>query len=233
MSDFTSIGIIILTMLILAFLQFIPGIFLLFNHYAFGKYSKAKATDLAVFFILGVETAIVLTFLLVYSILCTIPATAFVVDSDAFAWTMAVIFFILSSAMLLLYYRKGAGTKLFVSRRTANYFQIKITTIKSRSDAFVFGLVSTFPELILTLPLYLVSTIAIMRLDINNFERAGIIIVSSLVAILPLLIIHFSSHARHLADFIRFRFKNKPFFRACLFLSYFLVATLIILGISS
>lgn len=233
MSDFNSIGIIILTMLILAFLQFVPGIFLLFNHHAFGKYSKAKATDLAVFFILGVETAIAFTFLVVYSILCITPATVFVIDSNMFVWVMAAIFFILSIAMLLLYYRRGRGTKLFISRRTANHFQTKIKTIKSRSDAFVFGLVSTFPELIFTLPLYLISAISIMRLDINNYERSGIIIISSIVAIIPLLIMHFSSHTHHLADFIRFRFKNKPFFRICLSLSYFLIATLLIIGISS
>lgn len=232
MSVLTSIGILVFAMLILAFLQLVPGIFLLFTHYASGKYSKLKATDLTTFFILGVETAVVLIFLSLCTILCVSPATTFIIDSDIFAWIMAGIFLALSLVIFSFYYRKGRGSKLFISRRLAHEYQAKIPTVKTRSDAFVFGLTALIPELIFTLPLFLIVTTEIMQLGTDCFARAGLIILFALVTILPLLIFYtFSQHSRNLADFIRFRFKNKTFFRLTLALLYFLIAVLIILGV--
>ena len=57
MSVFVSVGIVILAMLIMAFLQLSSGVFSLFYHYASGKYSKSRASDMTLFFILGTETA--------------------------------------------------------------------------------------------------------------------------------------------------------------------------------
>ena len=232
MSVLTSVGILLLSMLILVFLQLVPGIFLLFSHFTRGKYSRSRANDLTVFFILGVEIATALVLLSVYAILCCSPAVAFIIDSDIFAWTMAGILLALSLISFAFYFRPGRGTKLFISRRMATGIKNKISITKTRSDAFVLGFVSIVPELIFTLPLFLISIIEIMRLDINCPERASIIILFAIMTIFPLLLIHgFSSQNHNLADFVKFRFKNKSFFRFCLSFSYFLLATLIILGI--
>ena len=82
MSVLTAVGILLLSMLVLAVLQLVPGIFLLFSHFTRGKYSRVHANDLNIFFIIGVETAIVLVFLSLYAILCCSPAVSFIIDSD-------------------------------------------------------------------------------------------------------------------------------------------------------
>ena len=233
MNVLTSVGILILAALILASMQLAPGIFAIFMHYVHGKFSHKKAANLSTFFIIGAETSAVIIFLCIYAILCSSPAIAFVIDSNVFAWIMAGIFLALTFATLGLYYRRGAGTRLFIPRRFSQGLKSRISSAKSRSDAFVLGFVSLVPELIFTLPLYLIVTITIMRLDTICPARAGLIILFAIIAISPLLIMRIM-HATgfNLADFIRFRFKNKSFFRFCIALCFLLIASLIILGVT-
>lgn len=231
MSILTSIGILILSMLIMVFLQFVPGIFALFSHQVAGKYSRVRASDLSTFFILGFETSIVILFICLFTILCFSPAIISVIDSEMFAWVMAGIFIALTLISLGFYFSKGSGTKMFISRRLASMFHSKISTIKTRSDAFTLGLISVIPELIFTLPLFLMVAISVMRLDFSQFERAGFIILFAIVSILPLVIFHSLSNY-NLADFIRFRFRNKTFFRFAIASFYLFIAALIILGVT-
>lgn len=230
MSVLTSVGILVFSMLIMAFLQLAPGIFLLFAHFVTGKYSKNKATDLITFFILGVETATVIMFLCAYAILCGSPITMFVTN-DIFAWIMAGIFIALALITATMYFRKGPGSKLFLSRSFATSIRTKITTVKSRPDAFFLGFFAAVPELFFTLPLYFISALAVMNLGTTSLERAGLIIIFAFAAVAPLLIFHTLSHTRTTADFLRFRFRNKSFFRFSLSLFYLLIATLIITGV--
>lgn len=229
MSVLTSVGILLLSMLIMAFLQLLPGIFSLLIHYTNGKFSKNKASDLGTFFILGVETAIVLFFLAIYSILASSPAIAQILDSELFAWIMFSIFVALGCFAFFFYFRSGPGTKLFISRKLAHRYHHKAETVKTRSDAFVLGLSASVSELAFSLPLYLITATVIMRTFPNSAERAGLIILFILVAVLPLLILHSAATTgRTLADFTRFRFKNKTFFRCFIALFYFLLAFLVI-----
>ncbi|MBQ3297070.1 hypothetical protein IJH01_03045 [Candidatus Saccharibacteria bacterium] len=233
MSVLTSLGILVLSALILVFLQLVPGIFALFNHYMHGKFSYKKASDLATFFIIGVETAVVLVFLCLNIILCCSPTTTFIIDSDIFAWLMSGIFLALAFIILGLYFRKSSGTELFISRRLATSFRARLTQVKSRSDAFVLGLISIVPELIFTLPVYFLIIITIMKFNLIGPARAGLIMLFALIVISPLIIIRILNSTGHnLADYLKFRFKNKPFFRFCLTLFYLLIASLIVLGVS-
>ena len=233
MSDLTSLGILLLSMLIMAFMQLVPGIFVLFSHYKFGQFSKLKASDLTIFFILGAETVVVLFFLAIYAITCASPAILLATDSNVFAWIMAGILIAISLLFFCLYYRRGKTSELFISRNFAAHCRTRIKTTKSRSEAFLLGFFAGIPELIFTLPLYVLTTISVIHLGTNGFERAGLIILFAIVAIAPLLIFHCLSATGHhtLADFTRFRFKNKTFFRFIIPLLYFLIAILIILGV--
>lgn len=229
MSVLTSVGILLLSMLIMAFLQLSPGIFSLLIHYTNGKFSKNKASDLCTFFILGVETAVVLFFLTIYSILASSPAIAQILDSDLFAWIMFSIFVALGCFVFFFYFRPGPGTKLFISRKLAHEYSHRAETAKTRSDAFVLGLSASVPELAFSLPLYLITATAIMRTFSDGSERTSLIILFVLVVVLPLLILHGAANTgRTLADFARFRFKNKTFFRCFIALFYFLLAFLVI-----
>lgn len=231
MSVLTSLGILALAILSLAFFQLTPSIFSLFLHFASGKYSKLKASDLAVFFILGAETFVVFIFLFIYSALSNSPFLFGIIDSPIFSWIMAGILAALGILIFVLYFRHNSSTELFIPRKLAQNFHNKAKTIKTRSDSFVFGFTSALPEFIFTLPLYIIATIEIMQIDSNSFTRAGIIILFAIFAILPLFITSFlSNNGYTLADSLRFRTRNKNFFRIFLSLSYLLIATLIILG---
>ena len=233
MSVLTSLGILVLTMLILAFLQLVPSVFSLFLHFTSGQYSKLKASDLAVFFILGTETFTVLILLFIYFLLSNSPQLFWVLDNPIFSWLIAGILAALGILIFILYFRRRSRTELFISRQLARSFQTRAKTIKTRSDAFAFGFTSALPELIFTFPLYLVSAITIMQLGPDAFTRAGLIILLAIFAILPLLINFFLTSTGHtLADSLRFRTRNHYFFRTCLALFYLLTATIIILGVT-
>ena len=231
MSVLTSLGVLILTMLSLAFFQLVPSVFSLFLHFTSGRYSKFKTSDLAVFFILGTETFTVFILLFIYFLLFNSPSLFWIIDNSVFSWLIAGILAALGILIFTLYYRRHSRTELFISRKLARSLQARAKTIKTRSDAFAPGFTSALPEFAFTLPLYIVSTITIMQFNSNAFTRAGIIILFALFAILPLLIIFFLFNTGHtLADSLRFRTRNYHFLRICLALFYFLIAILIISG---
>ena len=231
MSVLTSLGILIFSALILAFLQFIPGVFSLFSHFMSGKFSKVKASDLTIFFILGVETAVTLILLSLFFILSSSSVIISAITSDIFAWIITGILIALCIVFLCCYYRKSSGTELFISRRLAHNYKHRIKTTKTRSDAFVLGLTAILPELVFTLPLYILSTAQIIQFDISSLSRSGLIILLAIITILPLLIIHILSVTHHnLADFIKFRIRHKQFFRFTIALFYLLLAIIVLLG---
>ena len=232
MSVLTSVGILLLSALILAFLQLVPGIFALLLHFSSGKFSKNKASDFGTFFLLGAETSIILIFLFVYFILTSTPAIAYAVTDPLFAWIMAGILAALGLFFLCCYYRRGSGSELFISRNLAHKYRQKAATIKNRSDAFILGLIASVPELIFTLPLYILAVLQVNLLAPDSLTRASLIILFALIAILPLFILHATaSHGYNLADFLKFRFKNRQFFRFAITLFYLFIIILIILGV--
>ncbi|MDO5451770.1 MAG: hypothetical protein Q4F56_01640 [Candidatus Saccharibacteria bacterium] len=234
MSVLTSLGILVLIALILAFMQLVPGVFSLLLHFASGKFSKNQKSDLATFFILGAETFIVLTLLLTYIIFSNSPTLFWTIDNPIFSWILAGILIAFGILIFILYFRRGSQTELFISRQLAQNYQAKAQNTKTRSDAFTLGFTSALPEFIFTFPLYLVAIITTMQTQTNTIASAGTIILLAIIAILPLLISHFlSAHGYTLADSLRFRTHNRTFFRLCLPLFYFLTALLIILGVSS
>ena len=216
-------------MLISSFLMLIPGIFANFFHYASGKYSRAKADNLSLFFILGVETMVVLIFFLIATIIWALPLSVVNLDNAILVWVLAGIFFGLGLATFFLYFRKQGG--LFIARKTATKFLSHPKFIKTRSDAFVFGMISGVPELPFTIPLYFVATLIISDISLSSLPCAGLIILYALLNICPLFLVHAYFRANHnLADFLRLRLKNQTFFRIFLSLLYLLLAGTLIGG---
>ena len=232
MSDLTPVGILLLIMLIMTSLQLVPGIFILFSHAKLGQFSKTKASDLSTFFILGTETAVILFSLAIYAILNISPLVASFLNTPCFSWLLAGIFLALGILFCAIYYRKSPGTELFISRNFAARCQEKISLAKTRSDAFLLGLFAGLPELVFTFPLYLLASLTVMNFATTAVERAIFTLLFAFSAVLPLLVCHFLFSTHHtLADLIRFRFKNKTFFRFFITFCYFLIAILIILGV--
>lgn len=229
MSFFVSLGIVVMAMLIMACLQLQPGIFSLFYHYASGKYSKSRASDLSVFFILGAETAAACFFFCSYLLANLFFLYKFRPETSFFAWIMVGVLIALAVMGLFCYFRPGSGTRLFISRRCAHNLSTHAQKAKSRSDAFVLGALSGVCELPFTLPLYLITSIEIMEMAVEFYPSNLLTILYIIVPTIPLFVIRWRFQTGHnLADIQRSRVKDKYFTRIILCLSYLTITILFI-----
>lgn len=229
MSFFISLGIVILAMLIMASLQLQPGVFALFYHYASGKYSKRRASDMTLFFILGAETASACLFLCSYYVANLLFFYHFRPETSFFAWIIAGILITLSIISLFYYFRPGSGTKTFISRKCAQNLDAHARSAKSRSDAFVLGAFSGVCELPFTLPLYIITSIEIIEMTVEFFPSNLLTLLYIIVPAIPLFVIRWRFQAGHnLADIQKTRVKDKNFTRIILGFSYFAIAILFV-----
>ena len=229
MSVFTSLEIFIISGLIIASLKLIPGIFALFYHYASGKYPAKKVSDLSIFFILGVETLPVLVFIILSFASRALLFTDITLTENITIATIAGLLFALSFSIFFFYFRRSKGTELFISRKTAKRFIRRASNVKKRSNAFFLGLTSGLPELIFTLPLYLIIFIEAS----NNFKvtsSSAILLAFVLFIIAPIFLTYaYFRNGNNLANFERLRVKNKFFFRSFIASLYALLAILLII----
>lgn len=216
-------------MIIIAFLQLQPGIFSLSCHYLYGKYSKARASDLILFFILGVEVTSACLFLCSYYITNLFFFYQFRPETGVFAWIMVGIFTALALFSLFCYFRPGPGTSLFISRKAAKTLDSHARNIKSRSDAFVLGCFSGFYELVFTIPLYIVTSAEIMEMTVKFSPSHLLTLLYIIIPTLPLFIIRWKYRSGHnLANIQKSRVRDKNFVRFILSISYLSIAILII-----
>lgn len=225
MSVLTSLIILFLAMLIQAFLQLTPAIFTLFYHSALAKTSEKKADDLSLSFILGVEVFHAIIFLSVFSIISwAISSPHF--ETEILNWILAGIFGALSVASFFYYFR-SRGTELFIPRKIAKNLSTRAKNLKTRSDAWILGFFAGVPELLFTLPLFMICSLTALKFA--GLSTPTIIILYILVATVPLFILRaLFRGGLNLADIQRLRVKNKSFFRLTITLGYLFLAFLII-----
>ena len=228
MSVLTSLGIVIVVLLIVALMQLTPSVFLLFSHHAFGKFSKNRASDLVLFFILGAETMLALLLVVIYFVFNSL-LSFFNINNAVLAWALGGILIALGILYFLFYYKRGKNTELFISRKCANSFHQKIGVAKTRSDAFLLGMIALIPELMFTLPVYIVMILEVMRIGGSPLARSGLLFLVILVALLPLIVIHVLFNTGHnLANIQKMRVKNKMFLRFVVSILYLMLAALVI-----
>ena len=229
MNVFISLGIVILAMLIMASLQLTPGVFAIFYHYALGKFSKAKASYLSIFFILGAEIIAACLYLSIFYLTCIFFFDNLQPEITVPFWTLAGILIALGILSFFVYYRRGSGTKLFIPRKYAKALDASAKSVKTRSDAFLLGALAGTCELVFTLPLYIVTCIEIMKMGAAGFSSNLLTIIYILIPVIPLYIIRWKYQTGHnLADIERTRIRDKNFTRFILAFSYIMIAILII-----
>lgn len=228
MSVLTSLGILLLVALILAFLQMVPGIFMLISHYASGKFSRRKAADQALFFVIGAEIGVIFFLLAMYAISMAVCLTSANLENGILVWMMSGILVALAILFAIYYFDKGPGTAMFISRKFAKQIRDKAEKARTRSDALVLGFCALLPELIFTIPLYIIAAIEIMRVGETALTRAGLIVAMTLIAILPLLVINaLFATGWNMAEIEKSRVKSKSFVRFLVPMLYILIATII------
>lgn len=229
MSILIAIGTIILAVLIMSFLSLVPGTFALFSHYSHGRFSKKRANDLSFFFIMGAEIMSSCIFLSTFIMVAVFIADTPNVDTSAMTWIFASILIILSISSLFFYFRPGKGTKLFISRKFAHTIDHHAKTAKTNSDAFVLGALCGTPELIFTVPLFIVTSTEILQLSTAHPMSTFLTLIYIVVPIIPLFIHRWQFlHDHNLADIQRSRESNKMFTRIILCVSYLIIAILLI-----
>lgn len=229
MSVFVSVGIVILAMLIMAFLQLSSGVFSLFCHYASGRFSKKKASRLEIFFILGAETIAVCLFLCCYYFSYILFFGNSRPETGIFAWIAVGMSVVLAAVSVFFYYRKGAGSRLFIPRAIAHSLNRYAKKAKTRSDAFTLGALCGTYELPFTLPLYFITAVEIMEMNTEYYSSYLLTLFYILAPIVPLLIVRWTFRAHHnLAELARARVRDKNFIRFILAFSYITIAILII-----
>lgn len=223
MSIFTSVGIVILVMLIQALLQLTPGVFAIWYHYALGKNSKNKTLELSGYFTAGVEFVVAIFMIVIYLTTLTIP------NDDLANLILAGISIAMSLFVFFKYYRKGRGTELFISRQCANNLYKKARSARKKSDIFVLGVVAYLNELFLTLPLLII--LAMQTTFFTTSQQIVFFIMYILAAIMPICIIRNGFlHDKNLADIQKMRVKNKNFYRIFIGFAYITIAILIIVS---
>ena len=230
MSFYISLGVVLLAVLIMAFLQLQPGAFSLLCHYCKGKYSKARTSDMTLFFILGVEVSSACLFLCSYCFTNIFFLYCFRPEDSFWAWIATGIIVALAFVSLFGYYRPGRGTKLFISRKYAKALDTRARTAKSRSDAFALGAFSGMAELVFTLPLYILTSVEIMEMSVMFTPSYFFTILYILAPTIPLFMLRWTfKSGRNLAEIQRLRVRDKNFTRFILFISYLTIAALMII----
>ena len=229
MSVFISLGIVILSMLVMASLQLTPGVFALFYHYALGQFSKAKASYLSLFFILGAEIITTCLYLSIFYLTCIFFFDNLHPETTILFWAIAGILIALGIVSFFFYFRRGSGTKLFIPRKYAKALDLSAKSVKTRSDAFMLGALAGTCELIFTLPLYIVTCIEIMRMGSEGFASNFRTVLYILTPVIPLFFSRWKYQSGlNLADIQKSRTHDKVFTRFILAFSYILIAVLII-----
>ncbi|MBR3052368.1 hypothetical protein IKG60_01965 [Candidatus Saccharibacteria bacterium] len=232
MSVFISVGIVILAMLIMASLQLVPGIFALFYHYASGKYSEQAASRLALFYILGVEIIAAFLFIAAFYVSYILFINDLDPHNNILTWIFVGVLIALAFASFCLYYRhphSKTSSELFIPRKFAISLDACARKAKSPSDAFALGALSNIPELVFTLPLYIITATEIMYMHTEYLADNFLTILYIVVSSIPLFIVYYSFRSGHtLADVMRSRNRDKTFHRLCLSFSYLTIAILII-----
>ena len=230
MDVFTTLEILILVALTGAFLQLSPGIFMLFYHYALGKKSKKTVDDLSLFYIAGVEAVILIFFLITYYSVNLSYLYFPNIVTGLPVYIMAGVLIALALFCIFFYFRKGPSLSLFISRKLAKSLDSLTRTVDSRKKAFTLGIASTIPELFLTLPLYIIASVQLMKYENPVLPRPVLILVLLIISLLGLLFIRLLFRTNHnLAEIDRLRRKNKNFLRFMLAFLYLIIALLIII----
>ena len=229
MNIFTSLGIVILSVLIMAFLQLTPGVFALFGHYATGKFGKKKASYFSTFFIIGTETVAAALFIAAALFSNLLFMYSFQPETGLTGWLLTGIMVALALASFLYYFRRGNGTQLFIPRKCAETLERYAATANSRSDAFILGAMSGILELPFSLPVYLICALSVMELTAVEPVAVLLGLIFILAPLLPLVTLRIKRRAGYnLAEIQRVRAHDKNFIRLILCFAYVTIAVLLI-----
>ena len=203
-----SFAIIIFAALIHASFQLSVSMLTLLSGHAIGnKAAHAKLLRLTNAFSLGVAimTILLLSFI-AYVFQQTMNGTV-----PPVAWASgAGLMMGLGIAVWAFYYRRHAGTSLWIPRGMARYLSDRTKSTKSSAEAFSLGLTSVIGELIFIFAPIAVSALAMLQLE-PTLQLAAVIMYT-IISLLSLLIVNGLIGSGHkLSTIQKWRESNKRF----------------------
>lgn len=184
---------------------------LLGSHTIGARMSRKRVTRLVSSYVLG---AGVMT-LLILSFVSLAFLHSFGQSAPLMAWAIVCgIVLGIGVAVWIFYYRKGAGTSLWISRGFAQHLTNRSKQTKSSVEAFSLGLTSVFAELIFILPTVAIAALILVGMPVH-LQVAGLTIytIISLVGLLISWVI--ISKGKSLSRIQKWRETNKQFLQFC------------------
>lgn len=234
MDSISSIAVIAFAALIHASFQLSVSVLTLLGGHSIGaRMSRKKTVRLISGYVLGagVMTLLTLTFvafLLLHTFGTVVPLIV---------WAVACgIAFGTGIAVWLFYYRKGAGTSLWISRSFARHLTTRSKQTSRSIEAFSLGLTSVTAELVFILPTTILAALILIELP-SAWQLIGVA-VYSIISLSGLLIVWaFIGSGKSLSRIQKWRETNKRFIQfaagsALLVLGFFVYVTKVIAEVS-
>ena len=180
---------------------------LLSGHAIGSKTAHTKLLRLTNAFTLGVA----LMTMLLLSFFALVIQYAFQAPIPAIAWVASCGLLLgLGLAVWIFYYRKEAGTSLWIPRNLARYLSDRTKATKQSGEAFSLGMTSVIGELIFIFTPIAVSALVLVELD-TAMQLLGIFIYI-FISLLPLLLVNGLIGSGHkLSQIQKWREANKRF----------------------
>ncbi len=223
MNNLDSFAIIAVTGLIHASFQLSVSVLTLLSSHTIGrKRSQARLLTLTNSFTLGV--ALMTTFLLSFAALLG-SALIHEAQDGLLIWTVACgLLGGVGLAVCLFYYRKEAGTTLWIPRGMARFLTSRTKSTKNPTEAFGLGLISVLAELLFVFAPIIAAALVLIQLEpVWQLVGIALYVGTSLLSLLIINILVGSGHS--ISRIQRWRESNKRF------LQFAAGSGLIILGI--
>lgn len=205
----SSLAIVALAALIHASFQLSVSVLTLLSGHTIGaKRSQAKLLRLSWGFIAGVG---VMTLLTLSFISLMLLHSFGQIDVPLQAWAIACgLVFGIGVAVWLFYFRKEAGTQLWIPRQFADHLTRRSKATKHTVEAFSLGLTSVMGELLFIIPSMVISALVLLQLP-SEWQLIGIAlyVLISLSGLLAVWSLIGSGHS--LSKIQKWREDNKRF----------------------
>jgi len=230
----SSLAIVALAALIHAGFQLSLSVLTLLSGHAIGsKKSKARVFRLTSSYLTG---AAVMTLLLV-SFVSLLFLHIFGAETPLLVWAIVCgVVLGIGIAVWLFYYRKAAGTQLWIPRSFARHLTERSKATHHSAEAFSLGLTGVISELVFIIPSIAISALVLVQLP-SEWQLIGIGIYT-LISILGLGIVWGLVGSGHsLSSIQKWREKNKRFLQfasgsALMVLGFFVYVTKIVAEVS-
>ena len=181
----SSLAAVALIALIHASFQLSVSVLTLLGSHTIGaRMSHKKVLSLISSYVLGATTMT----LLIVSFAALIFLQAFGTEVPLMAWAIACAVVLgIGVAVWLFYYRKGAGTSLWISRGFARHLTSRSQKTTHPTEAFSLGLTSVIGELVFIIPTVVLSALILIGLP-GGWQMAGLG-VYTLFSLLGLLVV--------------------------------------------